>query len=128
MDGRKTFDDLTVTYLLRQVVNELKKSVADLKSEITELKADINNTIPIKISTPVLSGSYIRYPESGTDSRLTTNHIGIINPYYTTGNLNTYFFTCQCANGYANIYVRDKDGNQVTAGTNINLAGIFIKP
>ena len=85
--------------------------------------------VPFKTSAAVLSGSYIRYPAgSSTNSNITADHIGVINPYYTTGNINTYFFTCQCADGYANIYVRDKDGNQVAAGTSINLAGIFIKP
>lgn len=85
---------------------------------------DALEIIPFKSAETVLSGSYIRY----TNSKITANHIGVITPYYTTGNINTYFFTVQCSDGYANIYVRDKDGNQVTAGTNINLAGIFVKP
>ena len=91
----------------------------------TALGLDI---IPFKISTTVLSGSYIRYPVgSATDDRITANHIAIINPYYSTGFMSNYFFTCQVANGYANIYVRNSSGAQVAAGTTMNLAGIFVK-
>ena len=85
--------------------------------------------IPFKISTTVLSGSYIRYPVgSATDSRITANHICLITPYYTTGTIGTHFYTNQCANGYVNIYIRDSSGNNVAQGTTINLAGIIIKP